>query len=950
MTHESLIDLAIRHQVLLERLKSGQVANMAKAITDAESEIVRVLQGVEGGSVSALTAKQFNSLLSQLKQVEQTYLTGATGKLSKELQTLAGYEAKLEAKAVNRLVENELKYPDAAKAYAGVLKNPISATGELLQPFVNNITPNQLKKTEALMRRAWTEGWTVQQAVQGLRGTKSGNFKNGITALKKRQAEAVVRTSIQHVANAARMETWAANGDIINGYQWLSTLDSKTTPQCQALDGQKFRLGKGPTPPIHINCRSTTIPDLDDDLDFLDKGATRSALNGPVDADMTYFDWLKQQDRKFIEDTLGKERAALFLDRGLTPEQFRKLSIDKTFRPLRNAEMKRQLDGAIPFDPAPGTKTGRLWNLADNMKDELGRTPTSSEFLARSRAEGFNDDTAKTQLAKWRKDRFPTTPPPTTTTVPPAPVKAFTDTEATQRLSKLELIDDDPALGGKMFTHPMNNFDPNNLPAQVDFAERNATSFAARKTEEIRFTDLTIHQATVSEAQLRAALTREFNSTTGRPLAIRSEGKTYLIDGNHRVTAEFMKGRKSLPIDIIDLDAVPTQVLPPTPTPTIVTRVGMPGTGATRQVWQTADELALRLGRDPTRTELLVETRKLGLNDSTASTQFGKWKKAPLSDGTAPAVRPATRATAPKPTPAKPTPPPPPVDKEAAWQALNAKLDKLFDSTPDGPRLTMAELNAQFPMSTIAQNQRDWFDYNHGEWKPGTPESVKKFQRDYSAAYRAATSTSNAARAVSKDDVLALLRRPVGERANLKVRFGKVPESIKSQVATAKEMFEAVVSPRIVQLINAKKQTGLLVSGGADRGSFNSWDWKIKLGVYNRGALKTVIHEITHAIEYVDKDIADKTRAFLMKRAGGQPTKRLKDLVPGCYKDAAEIAYEDEWAKRGGDHYTGREYGSYGRATELLTMGIERLVGDPIGFRRQDKEFFDFIVRTLNDL
>jgi len=406
MTPDALVTAAIKSQVLLERLKNGQVRDVSRAIAAAEAELVSILKRLDVGQVGELKVREFNRLLEELRAAEERYLTPAVDTFGANMEDLADMEAEQEARSIGRLLGNDLTIPEANKLYKAVLANPISATGELLQPFVDSITPNQLKKTEAMMRRAHTEGWTVQQAVQKLRGTAARGFKDGITALKTRQAEAVVRTSLQHASNAARQETWAKNADVIDGYQWLSTLDGKTTPQCQALDGQKFKLGKGPTPPIHINCRSTTVPDLNDGLDFLDKGATRSSLNGPVDAKITYFEWLKKQDREFVVDTLGADRAAMFLDQGLTPEQFRKLSLDKTFRPLSNKDMRAKLEGAGllgPMEPAPGTKTGQLWAMARQMQGDLGRMPTSGEFLAKSRAAGFNDATAKTQFAAWKR-------------------------------------------------------------------------------------------------------------------------------------------------------------------------------------------------------------------------------------------------------------------------------------------------------------------------------------------------------------------------------------------------------------------------------------------------------------------------------------------------------------------------------------------------------------------
>ena len=109
----------------------------------------------------------------------------------------------------------------------------------------------------------------------------------------------------------------------------------------------------------------------------------------------------------------------------------------------------------------------------------------------------------------------------------------------------------------------------------------------------------------------------------------------------------------------------------------------------------------------------------------------------------------------------------------------------------------------------------------------------------------------------------------------------------------------------------------------------------------------TVLHEITHATEQQTARVLADCLAFLKQRAGSEPLKSLRKLTGKRYK-AAEFAYEDEFAKRGGHHYMGKSYGA--RATEILTMGIERLHRDPMEFYLSDREYFEFVISTLQQL
>ena len=56
----------------------------------------------------------------------------------------------------------------------------------------------------------------------------------------------------------------------VEKYQLVATLDLRTTEICISLDGKVFFVKdyeRGVTaPPFHINCRTTTVPYYDDDI------------------------------------------------------------------------------------------------------------------------------------------------------------------------------------------------------------------------------------------------------------------------------------------------------------------------------------------------------------------------------------------------------------------------------------------------------------------------------------------------------------------------------------------------------------------------------------------------------------------------------------------------------------------------------------------------------------
>jgi SPP1 gp7 family putative phage head morphogenesis protein len=343
--HAELIQIANRQQVLLEQLKSGQARDFLSVFTDISDQIRDVLKGLDVSTLDELSRTKLDSVIRELENIQSSLLDAQINKFQEGTGELAHYIAELEVKVLKSVASKQLAKtiakPKAEKVAAEVLKRPVQATGDKLEGFLDNWSKSAIRRTSNAVRVAYEQGKTVPEVVSQLLGTQRLRYKDGVMEISRKQATTVVRTAVQHVASTARAVTYEENADLVEGYQWVSTLDKKTTAQCRALDGQEFELGKGPMPPIHHNCRSTTTPSLIKEFDFLDKGATRSSQDGYVDADMSYYDWLKTQDQAFQDQVLGTTRGKLFRDGGLSVERFTELQLDKNFDPITLDEMRK---------------------------------------------------------------------------------------------------------------------------------------------------------------------------------------------------------------------------------------------------------------------------------------------------------------------------------------------------------------------------------------------------------------------------------------------------------------------------------------------------------------------------------------------------------------------------------------------------------------------------------
>jgi SPP1 gp7 family putative phage head morphogenesis protein len=143
------------------------------------------------------------------------------------------------------------------------------------------------------------------------------------TAVADNQVITLIRTSINQVANTASQQVYEANQDITPRYRYVATLDTRTSAICRALDGKEFEYGKGPMPPQHFNCRSTTVPIIDPDILPPSTTATRASKDGQVPIDTTYGKWLKDKmPGETNADVLARQQQAL----GSKAPYFRRLA------------------------------------------------------------------------------------------------------------------------------------------------------------------------------------------------------------------------------------------------------------------------------------------------------------------------------------------------------------------------------------------------------------------------------------------------------------------------------------------------------------------------------------------------------------------------------------------------------------------------------------------------
>jgi SPP1 gp7 family putative phage head morphogenesis protein len=195
--------------------------------------------------------------------------------------------------------------------------------GEVITKAFRGIAVDQAERFNQVVRQGLLTGETTPSIAKRLIGSlQFGEEAKTVrqlvaaggqaTAVADNQIITLVRTSINQVANTASQQVYEANQDITKKYRYVATLDTRTSSICRALDGREFEYGKGPTPPQHFNCRSTTVPIIDPDILPPSTTATRASKDGQVPINQSYGEWLAKQPRSVQADALGPGKVAYF--------------------------------------------------------------------------------------------------------------------------------------------------------------------------------------------------------------------------------------------------------------------------------------------------------------------------------------------------------------------------------------------------------------------------------------------------------------------------------------------------------------------------------------------------------------------------------------------------------------------------------------------------------------
>lgn len=367
----------LRYSATVERKIHGQLKTL-------EEELVQRLQDMASTGATSYKIARAEAMLKQTRATINTRYGLIDTSVKGDLRPLADAEQAWMKKMSKQVFNtNIFSVAVAPETLTEIVKNTLIRGAPSADWWAKQATDLQ-QSFASQVRLGILGGETNDQIVQRIRGTSTGrrsvielasgekrivgDFSGGIMNVRTYQAKALVRTSVQQVANDTNEAVYQENQDILKGRQLVATLDMRTTPLCRGLDGGCWDFNGDPleespvqepwpgNPPYHWQCRTVCVPLTKSWKDLIkeaNKGklpagmsktlkeipeGTRASMDGQVAATETYETWLQGKPEAFQKEILGEARWQLWSDGKVSLREM----VDQSGRPLTLKELATQ--------------------------------------------------------------------------------------------------------------------------------------------------------------------------------------------------------------------------------------------------------------------------------------------------------------------------------------------------------------------------------------------------------------------------------------------------------------------------------------------------------------------------------------------------------------------------------------------------------------------------------
>ena len=312
--NDDVYSRTLKHRALLTLYEKRLESELLKILATHKTKLKTIILSTGTSNVNKLNREVNREIRETYKKIYREGLS--------ELNKLAGVSARYHKSTFTQSLLGIYKARGLNDKIT--IKNLIIKSNGTFGEQIASISIQQQRKIKGIVKQGMISGKALNSI-----STEVGRLGINQSAI---QTRTLIRTAITETSAFVANETYKLNDDVVKGYQYVATLDSRTSLICGRLDGKIYSLDSksAPKPPQHFNCRSTTVPIIKSQNQLLAtknnrlqkrklnrlSNTKRASINGQVPTRLNYSDWLTKQNNDIKLAILGSQKRVDIFNKG----------------------------------------------------------------------------------------------------------------------------------------------------------------------------------------------------------------------------------------------------------------------------------------------------------------------------------------------------------------------------------------------------------------------------------------------------------------------------------------------------------------------------------------------------------------------------------------------------------------------------------------------------------
>ena len=228
----SILDAQMKHALVVEMFNRQLNDRVQRILTRSDRAVQTLIRSGDLSQIDTIIEAVTTQVNGAYDDVYRIY--------ADDLRKFTSNEVDFQSDVLDRRVGKALRLsrPSKVDIRKAILTTPLTVGGvgnKKIAGHLRGLASAEIKQIRSGVSQAVARGLSSNDAADFIFQSDSFLSPNKLT---RNQLRALVRTSITDVQTYTALETFRANPGVINRYKYIATLDQKTSPICQSLDGK----------------------------------------------------------------------------------------------------------------------------------------------------------------------------------------------------------------------------------------------------------------------------------------------------------------------------------------------------------------------------------------------------------------------------------------------------------------------------------------------------------------------------------------------------------------------------------------------------------------------------------------------------------------------------------------------------------------------------------------